>query len=168
MAFGSITAALILVDRNWRLYVEMPDQQVRRTDEIGMSLYGYDSGCAVGGDWAFFWYVWAAQAKAFWLLPILGSFIIGFGLIAVQVKYQYNLLIPSFFIHMLVNLDLLPTLPGRLLWYILRLGARCKYCREIHRGSLISLGALGLYADLGLGWGNSVLGFVNVALCAVP
>ena len=116
----------------------------------------------------FFWYVWAAQAKAFWLLPILGSFIIGFGLIAVQVKYQYNLLIPSFFIHMLVNLDLLPTLPGRLLWYILRLGARCKYCREIHRGSLISLGALGLYAGLGLGWGNSVLGFVNVALCAVP
>ena len=62
-----------------------------------MSPYGYEGGYAVGSDWTFFWYGWAAQAKAYWLLPILGSFVIGFGLIAVQVKYQHNLLIPSFF-----------------------------------------------------------------------
>lgn len=114
MAFGSITAALILVETGdcmsrylTRKFGGLTRSECRRTVMIvGVPL-------AVIG--LFFCYVWAAQAKAFWLLPILGSFIIGFGLIAVQVKYQYNLLIPTFFIHMLVNLNLLPTLPGRLL-----------------------------------------------------
>ena len=115
MAFGSITAALILVDRDWRLYVEMPDQQVRRTHKIGMSPYGYDSGCAIGGDWAFFGTYGRRRRRRFGCCRSWGVLSLGFGLIAVQVKYQYNLLIPSFFIHMLVNLDLLPTLPGRLL-----------------------------------------------------
>ena len=35
-------------------------------------------------------------------------------------------------------------------------------------GALLPLGGLELYDDLGLGWGNSVLGFISLALVPIP
>ena len=35
-------------------------------------------------------------------------------------------------------------------------------------GALLPLAALKMYADLGLGWGNSLLGFIAVGLIPVP
>lgn len=96
----------------------------------------------------FFIYGWTAELHAHWIAPIIGTGVIGFGLILVSLPLT-NYLVDAFQAHAASGQAVL-------------LFTRCIV------GSLLPLAAVPLYAKLGYGWGNSVLGFISLAFVPVP
>ncbi|CAF9937179.1 hypothetical protein IMSHALPRED_011047 [Imshaugia aleurites] len=96
----------------------------------------------------FFIYGWTAEKHVFWLAPILGTSLIGAGVMAYFIPIQ-SYLLDAFTVHAA------SALAANAIW------------RSIV-GALIPLAGLPMYNALGLGWGNSLLGFVSVILIPVP
>ncbi|KAL4995406.1 major facilitator superfamily domain-containing protein [Aspergillus recurvatus] len=96
-----------------------------------------------------FWYGWPADQATHWIVPIIGTFIFGFSCLWVMMPtqlYMINAFGPEAAASALaVNV-------------VLRLLA----------AAFLLLAGLSLYNNLGLGWGNSVLGFIGVAFLPVP
>ncbi|RFU29502.1 hypothetical protein B7463_g6841, partial [Scytalidium lignicola] len=97
---------------------------------------------------AFFLYGWSAQAKAQWIVPIIGTAFFSMGMI------------PAF---ISINMYLVDTF-GR---YSASALAASKILQSVV-GAFLPLAGRPLYDDLGLGWGNSVLGFIALTLIPVP
>ncbi|KAK5132875.1 hypothetical protein LTR08_008395 [Meristemomyces frigidus] len=95
-----------------------------------------------------FLYGWTAQYHVHWIVPILGMALIGFG---------------NFFAFMAINMYLVEAH----LQYAASAIAAVTLARSIG-GALLPLAGLQMYDTLGLGWGNSLLGFIAVALIPVP
>ncbi|KAK0354000.1 hypothetical protein LTR91_026139 [Friedmanniomyces endolithicus] len=95
-----------------------------------------------------FIYGWTAQYHVQWAVPILGTLFVGIGLIAA---------------FMAINTYLVDTF-GR---YAASAMAANTILRSI-LGAVFPLFALQMYAKLGLGWGNSLIAFVALALCPIP
>ncbi|TAQ90983.1 hypothetical protein B7494_g734 [Chlorociboria aeruginascens] len=91
----------------------------------------------------FFWYGWSAQAEVHWIVPILGTTVIGFGVL-------------NTFVYLV---DAFPQYAASAL-------AANTVFRSI-LGTVLPLAGSSLYAKLGLGWGNSLLGFIAAAFCPV-
>lgn len=96
-----------------------------------------------------FWYGWATEKQTHWIVPIIGTSFFGFGLLWVIMPTQLYL-VDAFGPEAAAS-----ALAANV---ILRLLA----------GAFLPLAGQPLYADLGLGWGNSVLGFIGVAFLPVP
>ena len=96
-----------------------------------------------------FWYGWAAEKQTHWIVPIIGSSFFGFGYLWAIMPTQLYL-VDAFGPEAAAS-----ALAANV---ILRLLA----------AAFIPLAGPSLYADLGLGWGNSVLGFIGVAFLPVP
>lgn len=96
-----------------------------------------------------FWYGWAAEKQAHWIVPIIGTSLFGFGSLWVIMPTQLYL-VDAFGAEAAAS-----ALAANV---ILRLLA----------AAFIPLAGPSLYADLGLGWGNSVLGFIGVAFLPAP
>lgn len=95
-----------------------------------------------------FLYGWSAQYKYPWIVPIIGTALIGIGnIIVFMVVVSY--LVDAFTIYAASAL------------------AANTVIRSIG-GALLPLAGQAMYAALGLGWGNSLLGFIAVALLPVP
>ncbi|KAK5114781.1 hypothetical protein LTR85_010094 [Meristemomyces frigidus] len=95
-----------------------------------------------------FLYGWTAQYHIHWIVPILGMALIGFG---------------NFFAFMAINMYLVEAH----LQYAASAIAAVTLARSIG-GALLPLAGLKMYATLGLGWGNSLFGFIAIALIPVP
>ncbi|KAI0438319.1 putative MFS multidrug transporter [Xylaria telfairii] len=95
-----------------------------------------------------FWYGWSTQYKYHWIVPIIGTGLIGFGSIAVFMCIV-SYLVDAFAIYAASAL------------------AATTVVRSI-LGALLPLAGLPLYQALGLGWGNSLLGFIAVVCIPVP
>jgi multidrug resistance protein len=95
----------------------------------------------------FFIYGWTAQYKVHWIVPILGHLVIGVG----------NLLI-----FMAINMALVDTFTI----YAASALASNTVVRSIF-GAALPLCGLKMYGALGYGWGNSLLGFIAVAMIPV-
>ena len=95
-----------------------------------------------------FWYGWTAENKAHWILPIFGTVFNGFGI---------NTLI------MLASTYLIDANP----LYEASAIAACTAVRSLI-GAFVPLAGRSMYEALGLGWGNSLLGFMALALCPLP
>ncbi|KAK4546145.1 hypothetical protein LTR36_002282 [Oleoguttula mirabilis] len=95
-----------------------------------------------------FLYGWAAQYQIQWAVPLLGTLLVGIGLIAA---------------FMCINTYLVDTFAR----YAASAMAANTVLRSIF-GSLFPLFGLQMYNTLGLGWGNSLLAFVSLALCPIP
>ncbi|KAI1816588.1 fluconazole resistance protein 1 [Poronia punctata] len=93
-----------------------------------------------------FWYGWTAQYKIHWIVPIIGTSFIGVGTNLVWIPIQ-SYLIDAFTIYAASAI-----------------GANT-VIRSVF-GVLLPLAGQPLYDRLGLGWGNSLLGFI--ALATVP
>lgn len=89
------------------------------------------------------WYGWAAQYKVHWIVPILGTTLIGMGVNLVWVPVQ-SYLIDAFGIYSASAL------------------AANTVVRSIF-GVLLPLAGQPLYDRLGLGWGNTLLAFIALA-----
>jgi MFS family permease len=96
-----------------------------------------------------FWYGWSADQETHWIVPIIGTFFFGFGVLWVIMPTQLYL------VDVFGPEAAASALAANV---ILRLLA----------GAFIPLAGPSLYASLGIGWGNSVLGFIGVAFLPVP
>lgn len=95
------------------------------------------------------WYGWAADRGAHWIVPIIGTVPIGLGTMVVTATAQ------------LCMMDMFgPQGVASAL-------AATSLVRNAS-GSFLPLLAESLYRSLGLGWGNSVLGFIVLAFVPVP
>ncbi|CEL04915.1 hypothetical protein ASPCAL06039 [Aspergillus calidoustus] len=95
-----------------------------------------------------FIYGWATDKHIHWLLPEFGNAVTGFGMILILMGVQ-TYLVDAFTVHAASAI------------------AACTILRSL-AGGLIPLGGLQLYDKLGLGWGNSLLAFIALALAPIP
>ncbi|KAF2239141.1 rade putative MSF transporter [Viridothelium virens] len=93
-------------------------------------------------------YGWTAKYHEQWAIPLLGTLIVGLGLLAVFMAIQ-TYLVDAYHI------------------YAASAIAANTVLRSI-LGACFPLFGLQMYSALGLGWGNSLLAFIAVALCPVP
>ncbi|KAL6415671.1 putative transporter [Ilyonectria robusta] len=96
-----------------------------------------------------FLYGWSAYYHTHWIVPILGTFIVGLGSLFVVIPGQIYL-VDAFGPEAAAS-----ALAANLL-------IRSPF------GAFLTLAASPLYEKLGLGWGNSVLGFICLAFTPVP
>ncbi|KAI0828420.1 MFS general substrate transporter [Hypoxylon sp. FL0890] len=97
---------------------------------------------------AFFWYGWSIQARVHWIVPIMGLFPLGFGVIGVFMPTQAYII------------DAYPS-------YAASGIAAFTVLRSIIAAFLPLCGPA-LFDHLGAGWGSSVLGFVGVVMIPIP
>ena len=94
-----------------------------------------------------FWYGWSAQTKMFWIMPIIGTGWVGFGMLATLISIQ-TYLIDSF----------------------TRQAASALAANMVLRslaGAFLPLAGPKMYDALGLGWGNSLLAFIALAMAPI-
>ncbi|KAJ5188095.1 Major facilitator superfamily domain general substrate transporter [Penicillium cf. griseofulvum] len=95
-----------------------------------------------------FWYGWSLQTNASPVVPLVGLGVFGFAMMGIFQPAQVYL-VNSFTIHSasaLAAMNILRSLAG----------------------GLLPLAGHGLYDALGMGWGNSLLAFIALALAPVP
>jgi multidrug resistance protein len=97
---------------------------------------------------SFFWYGWAADKGAFWLVSAIGLAPFGFGMIGIFIPIQTYLI------------DSFPTFAASAV-------AALTTSRSLF-GALLPMAGPSMYQTLGLGWGNSLLGFIALALIPAP
>ena len=97
----------------------------------------------------FFWYGWSAEQHTHWIVPIVGTFFIGFSMFLVMMPVQIYL----------VDAFGSETAASAL--------AANTVLRNI-AGAFLPLVGSRLYHSLGLGWGNSLLAFIGIAFTPVP
>jgi sugar phosphate permease len=97
----------------------------------------------------FFWYGWSAQAKTNWIVPILGTTLIGIGVFLILMPAQLYL-VDAFGTEGAASALAVNTVLRSLF------------------GALLPLAGPPLYSRLDLGWGNSVLAFIGLAFVPVP
>lgn len=95
-----------------------------------------------------FIYGWTAEYKVHWIAPIIGTAIMGIGNLIIFMSLQMYL-VDSFTVYAASAL------------------AANAVMRSI-AGALLPLAGLPMYDKLGMGWGNSLLGFVAAALLPAP
>ncbi|KAH6648263.1 major facilitator superfamily domain-containing protein [Truncatella angustata] len=95
-----------------------------------------------------FIYGWATDKVVHWIVPMIGVVIFTAGLMGVMMSVQNYLL------------DTYPK-------YAASTTAALTVLRSL-LGALLPLGGLQMYNTLGLGWGNSLLAFVSLALVPIP
>ncbi|KEF63032.1 uncharacterized protein A1O9_01008 [Exophiala aquamarina CBS 119918] len=96
-----------------------------------------------------FIYGWTAHYQIHWIVPIIGTFVIGLGALFIMIAMQVYLVDAHG-----------PEAAASAL-------AANLVLRSLF-GAFLPLAAPSMYADLGLGWGNSLLGFVCLAFVPVP
>jgi MFS family permease len=92
-----------------------------------------------------FWYGWSYQARTHWIVPIIGSALVGFGNMCFFMPVM-GYLVDAFTIYAASAL------------------AANTVLRSIG-GALLPLAGRSMYHSLGFGWGNSLLGFVTIGFC---
>ncbi|PGH11416.1 hypothetical protein AJ79_04917 [Helicocarpus griseus UAMH5409] len=95
-----------------------------------------------------FWYGWTAEKGVHYIVPIVGTGFIGAGMILVFMTAS-TYLVDAFTIHAASAI------------------AANTVLRSIG-GAVLPLCGLKMYAALGLGWGNSLLGFIALAMLPIP
>jgi len=91
-----------------------------------------------------FWYGWSAQARVHWIMPIIGTMWVGLGLMATFMPIQ-TYMVDAFTIHAASAI------------------AANTVLRSL-AGAFLPLAGPKMYGALGLGWGNSLLAFIALAL----
>ncbi|PMD29208.1 MFS multidrug transporter [Hyaloscypha variabilis F] len=95
-----------------------------------------------------FWYGWSAEAHTHWIVPIIGTAFVGIGLIATIMPVQ-TYIVDAFTVHAASGI------------------AAAAVFRSVF-AAVIPLFGRKMYSALGLGWGNSLLGFIALAMCPIP
>ncbi|KAL4737190.1 putative MFS multidrug transporter [Aspergillus similis] len=97
---------------------------------------------------SFFWYGWTAKFEEFWIIPIIGMAPFGIGMMGVYMPIQTYVI------------DCYPA-------YAASANAALTATRSLV-GATLPLAGPAMFKALGLGWGNSLLGFIAVAFVPVP
>lgn len=97
---------------------------------------------------SFFWYGWTAEKQVHWIVPIIGMFPFGVGMMGVFMPIQTYVI------------DCYPA-------YAASANAALTATRSM-LGALLPLAGPRMFKSLGLGWGNSLLGFLALAFVPLP
>ncbi|KAJ5907223.1 uncharacterized protein N7473_004139 [Penicillium subrubescens] len=97
---------------------------------------------------SFFWYGWTAEKHVFWIVPIIGMFPFGVGMMGVFMPIQTYII------------DCYPA-------YAASANATLTATRSLV-GAFLPLAGPAMFQALGLGWGNSLLGFLALAFVPIP
>ncbi|KAJ5279717.1 hypothetical protein N7478_005089 [Penicillium angulare] len=97
---------------------------------------------------SFFWYGWSVNAPTHWIVPIIGLFPFGFGMVGIFATLQTYVI------------DSYPR-------YAASGVAAITVTRSLF-GALLPLAGPYMYKALGYGWGNSLLGFLTLAMFPMP
>ncbi|PWY85914.1 MFS multidrug transporter [Aspergillus heteromorphus CBS 117.55] len=97
---------------------------------------------------SFFWYGWSAKYHVQWIVPIIGMAPFGIGMMGVYMPIQTYVI------------DCYPA-------YAASANAALTAERSLV-GALLPLAGPKMFDSLGLGWGNSLLGFIALAFVPVP
>ncbi|KAF2661320.1 MFS general substrate transporter [Lophiostoma macrostomum CBS 122681] len=97
---------------------------------------------------SFFWYGWTTDKHVHWIVPIIGLLPFGFGMMGIFAPIQTYLI------------DAFPRYAASAIAGMTAI--RCLM------GALLPLAGPSMYASLGLGWGNSLLGFVAIGMIPFP
>jgi MFS family permease len=126
--------------------------QTSRTAKYGVSKPEYRLVPMVYGaiciPVGLFWYGWSAEEHAHWIVPILGTCVVGIGLIATFMPAM-TYLVDAFTLYAASALAANTVLRSVL-------------------GAVLPLAGERMYQTLGLGWGNSLLAFIAVGLAPIP
>lgn len=95
-----------------------------------------------------FLYGWTAAHRVFWIAPIIGTSLVGVGLLATFMPIS-TYLVDAFTLYAASALAANTVLRSLV-------------------GALLPLAGPKMYDSLGLGWGNSLLAFISLALCPIP
>ncbi|KAL4885720.1 major facilitator superfamily domain-containing protein [Aspergillus karnatakaensis] len=97
---------------------------------------------------SFFWYGWTVDKKVHWIVPIIGMYPYGFAMMGVYMPIQTYVI------------DCYPR-------YAASANASLMATRSL-LGALLPLAGPKMFESLGLGWGNSLLGFLALAFVPIP
>lgn len=97
---------------------------------------------------SFFWYGWTVDKDVHWIVPILGMMPFSFGMMGIYLPIQTYVI---------------DCYPG----YAASANATLTASRSLV-GALLPLAGPKLFATLGYGWGNSLLGFLSLAFVPSP
>lgn len=97
----------------------------------------------------FFWYGWSAYEHRHWIVPIIGTLFIGLGALFVIIPAQIYM-VDAFGPEAAASALAVNTVIRTLF------------------GAFLPLAGTPMYAKLGLGWGNSLLGFICLLFVPVP
>jgi MFS family permease len=97
---------------------------------------------------SFFWYGWTVDKQVHWIVPIIGLLPFGFGMMGIFAPIQTYLI------------DAFPRYAASAIAGMTAI--RCLM------GALLPLAGPKMYDSLGLGWGNSLLGFIAIAMIPFP
>ena len=97
---------------------------------------------------SFFWYGWSAKYETHWIVPIIGMAPFGIGMMGIYMPIQTYII------------ECYPT-------YAASANAALTATRSLV-GALLPLAGPAMFKALGLGWGNSLLGFIALAFVPVP
>lgn len=123
-----------------------------------------------------FWYGWSAQAHTHWIVPIIGTSFVGFGILGIFVCVcrfslsSLSLISVLLFAFQWANPNKLPAQTYLVDAYT-RYAASAIAANTLLRsilGSMVPLFGYKMYESLGLGWGNSLLGFIAIAFLPLP
>ena len=115
-----------------------------------------------------FWYGWSAQARVHWIVPIVGTAFIGMGMVFTYARLPV-LASQRLFINHMTNNKSMPSamyLVGAYTVHAASVTAASTISRCL-LGALLPLAGPAMYDTLGLGWGNSLLGFISIAIFPV-
>lgn len=114
-----------------------------------------------------FLYGWSAEKKVHWMAPIVGTAILGGALMILFVSSRFDW---SFWLRCTTNAGQMPGLTylvDSYTMYAASVSAAATVFRSL-LGALLPLAGNAMYDSLGVGWGNSLLGFIAVASIPVP
>ncbi|KAF1989053.1 MFS general substrate transporter [Aulographum hederae CBS 113979] len=95
-----------------------------------------------------FWYGWVTEYKVHWIVAVIGMAPFGFGMLGVFLPCQTYVV------------DAFPLYGAS--------GVAAFSCMRSMSGVLLPLAGTSLYDALGLGWGNSLLGFIALLMVPIP
>ncbi|KAJ5773863.1 hypothetical protein N7457_008759 [Penicillium paradoxum] len=133
-----------LSDRKIRLKLERKETPVPE-DRLPMYLTIPGSLAIPAG---LFVYGWSTDKVVHWIVPEIGNAVIGFGMIIILMCVQ-TYLVDAFLAHAASAV------------------AACTVLRSL-LGALLPLCGLQMYEKMGLGWGNSLLAFLALAMAPIP
>ncbi|KUJ10234.1 MFS multidrug transporter-like protein [Mollisia scopiformis] len=96
----------------------------------------------------FFWYGWSADKAVHWIVPVIGLIPFGFGMMGIFIPIQTY------------TIDSFPQFAAS--------GVAALTVSRSLFGAFLPLAGPSMYSKLGLGWGNSVLGFIAIGLIPAP
>ncbi|KAL2166046.1 hypothetical protein VTG60DRAFT_3411 [Thermothelomyces hinnuleus] len=96
----------------------------------------------------FFWYGWSTYYQTHWIVPVIGLFPFSFGIIGLFLPLTTYLV------------DCFP------MYAASAIAANTVFRSLV--GMLLPLAGPAMYEDLGLGWGNTLLGFICIVMIPVP